>query len=129
MAKTKKHRSPARERYEKKTRVISCRVSVKLYDRLQRAKKVEGMSYTNILKAGLGLIEVKVRAEDEIRQKAYDEGEESGINRAAAIYMVSYPCGKCKKMIPVTTEEEKEAIRKFMVESGWCHADCNDRRY
>ena len=126
MAKRKKNKSPARGRYEKSHPVISFRVDKEFYDRLKAVKKVEGRSMADILKAGLGLIEVKMRKEEEIRQQAYDKGEENGIRMAEDLYMVTYPCSKCGKMKAVTTDEEKKAIRDFMVQSGWCHVDCND---
>ena len=123
----KKRKSPARDRYERNNPVVSCRVDRELYDRLQRAKKVEGMSYTDILKAGLGLIEVKIRSEEKIRLQGYDQGYEDAANAAYKLYAVSYPCSVCGKTIIVETKEEKEAIAKYMVEHGWAHGDCLNR--
>ena len=129
MARRKKNKSPARDRYEKSHPVISFRVDKELYDRLKAVKKVEGRSMADILKAGLGLIEVKMRKEEEIRQKAYDEGYEKGIEAAAELYEVPYPCSVCGKEIVVTTDEEKKAIAEYMREHGWGHGDCIERRY
>jgi len=126
MARRKRNKSPARDRYEKSHPVISFRVDRELYDRLKVVKKVEGRSMADILKAGLGLIEVKIRAEEEMWQRGYNEGYEKGIEAAEKLYMVTYPCSNCGQMKAVTTDEEKKAIRDFMVQSGWCHADCND---
>ena len=122
---SKSKKLPSRKRYEEKKPTISFRASRELYDRLQAVKKAEGKSNTDILKVALGLIEVKVRAEKEVRLEAYDEGWEKGVNSTWDVLAVTYPCGKCGKELTVDTEEEKKAIRKFIIASGWSHGDCN----
>ena len=128
MTKKKKRNPPSREKYERDNPVVSFRVDKELYDRLKAVKKVEGRSMADILKAGLGLFEVKIRKEAEIRQQAYDEGEENGINRAVEVHAVRYNCVICGKEMIVTTDEEKRAIKRYMREHGWGHAECHDRR-
>ena len=127
MAKRTKEKMPSRVKYKKDHPVVSCRVTKELYDRLRAIKKAEGRSMADILKAGLGLYEVKVRAEKEIRDKAYEEGHIRGYALAESVYKITYPCSICKKIMEVTTEEEKRAIRKFMIDEGWGHAACHDR--
>jgi len=129
MARRKKNKSPARDRYEKGHPVISFRVDKELYDRLKAIKKVEGRSMADILKAGLGLIEVKIRTEKEIWQQGYDEGQVNGYELAESEYKVTYPCSICGESIEVTTDEEKKAIAEYMREDGWGHADCINRRH
>lgn len=126
MTKGKKKKTPSRARYERSHPVVSARVDRQLYDRLQAAKLAEGKSFTDILRIGLGMLEVKVRKEKEIRQEAYEEGQLNGYELAEFEYKVTYPCSKCKRMMEVTTEGEKKAIRKFMVENGWHHGDCSN---
>jgi len=129
MARTKaKGIPPSRKKYEEDNPVVSCRVSKELYNRLRAIKKTEGKSMADILKAGLGLFEVKVRAEKEVRQEAYEEGQLNGYELAESEYKVTYPCSICGKSTEVTTEEEKKAIRRYMVEHGWGHANCINRR-
>jgi predicted CopG family antitoxin len=125
MAKKRRRNPPSRKRYEQSNPTISCRVSRQVYDRLQEIKKAEGKSMADILKVGLGLFEVKRRDEKTIRQEAYDEGWEKGINDAEALYAVTYRCSNCRKEMVVHTKEEKKAIREYMHEHGWCHGDCN----
>jgi len=125
MAQDKKRKTPSRIKYEQSHPTVSFRVSRELYDRLQAVKRAEGKSNTDILKVALGLIEVKVRAEKEIRLEAYDEGWEKGVNSTWDVLAVTYPCAKCGKEITVDTEEEKKAIRKFIIASGWSHGYCN----
>ncbi len=80
----------------------------------------------DILKAGLGLFEVKRRDQEAIRQEAYDNGWEKGLNDAEALYAVTYRCSNCRKKIVVTSDAEKRAIREYMHEHGWSHSDCNN---
>jgi predicted CopG family antitoxin len=124
----KKKKTPSREKYEKENPVVGFRISRELYDRLQSVKKAEGKSITEVLKVGVGLLEVKVRKEKEIRVQAYDEGWEKGASEAEELYSVSYSCSVCGEEIVVTTDEEKRAIKKYMREHGWGHANCINRR-
>lgn len=130
MAKGKKNKPPARDRYEKKNPVVSCRVDRALHDRLQAAKLAGGKSYADILRIGLGMLEVKVRKEKEIRDRAYEEGYDKGYEDAAKAgeeFVVPYRCVKCGEEIIVTTDEEKKAIAIYMRENGWGHGDCLNR--
>ena len=122
----KSKRSPSRIKYEETHRTFSFRVSKELYDRLEAVKKAESLSNTDIVTAGLGLYKVKVKAEEEVRREAYDKGWEKGNEEASNLYAVTYPCSKCRKEMTVTTDEEKKAIREFMVANGWQHCDCSD---
>ena len=127
--KNNKKKSPSRERYEKENPVFSARIPRRIYDRIQEVKRKEHLSNTDILMLALDPIEIKVRAEEEVRQSAYDEGWEKGITEAVELYMVTYPCSVCRKEIEVTTDEEKKTIRTYMREHGWGHADCINRKY
>jgi len=125
MAKKRK-KTPSRIKYEKEHPVLSCRSTKEIRDRLQEVKETLGMSNADVFKVGLGILEPKVRQEKEIRQQAYEKGQVNGYELAESDFKITYPCSRCKKMIEVTTEGEKKAIRKFMVQSGWCHGDCNN---
>lgn len=128
MSKGKKKKSPSRAKYERSHPTRSFRTSKELDDRIEAVKKAENMSLTDIVKVAVGLIEVKVRAEEEVRREAYDEGKLNGYELAESVYKVTYPCSICGKPMEVTTEEEKKAIRRFMIENRWHHGDCNDPR-
>ena len=73
---------------------------------------------------GLGLLEVKVSKEKEVRDRAYYQGFDEGYKDAEELYKVTYPCNVCRKTIEVMSTKEKEAIRRYMLEHGWGHADC-----
>lgn len=125
-SKDNKRKPPSREKYERENPVVSFRAPKEIYGSLQVVKEKQGKSYLDIMKAGLGLYEVKVRAEEEVRREAYDEGFEEAANIACDAFLVTYPCSKCGKDITVDTEEEKKAIREFMINAGWSHSDCSN---
>ena len=128
MRKRKGRKKPAsRIRYEQNHPVVSSRVSKELYNSLQVVKKMEGKSFTDILKVGLGLLEVKMHKEEEIRKEGYDAGYNDGFRQAEHLYKIACPCSKCGKMMAVTSDNAKKAIRKFMIEHRWGHAECPDR--
>ena len=114
----KKSKTPPRTKCKESYPTVSFRVSKELYDRLQAVKKAEGKSITDVLKVGVGLLEVEVRKGKEIRVQAYDEGWEKGIAEAEELHSVSYPCSVCGEAIVVTTEAEKKAIRDICVSVG-----------
>jgi hypothetical protein len=128
MAKRGKSKSPSRTRYEREHPVKSFRTDKELDSRFKAVKKKEGKSTADIFRIGLGIVEVKMRSEQEIWQQAFDEGEESGIGRAVAVHAVPYNCVICGEEIIVTTDEEKMAIKRYMREHGWGHKECHERR-
>lgn len=126
MAKKQRGNPPSRKRYETSHPVISLRTDEEIRNGLREAKEKKGMSCVDVLKVGLGLTELTIRAEEEIRQQAYEAGWERGNEVASNLYAVTYPCSKCGKEMTVDTDEEKKAIRKFLTSSGWHHGDCSD---
>ncbi len=128
MTKSKKRKTPSRQKYEEDNPVVSFRVLKDDRDRFLVMREKRGMSHGGVYRAGLGVIQVKVRAEEKVRQQAYDEGLEKGITEAMKIYMVTYPCSGCGKPIELDSPEEKVAVGRYMREHGWGHADCINRR-
>ena len=128
MAKGKAKRTPSRIRYEQSHPTVSWRVSKELYDRLQAVKEAEGKSVTDVLKVGIGLLEAKVSKENEAKRQGYEEGFNDGYEQAEARYKVTFPCSVCRKTIAVTDKTTKEAVKRYMVEHGWGHAECINRR-
>ena len=125
----KKKRTPSRIKYERDHPTVSLRVTKELKDRLQAVKEAEGSSITDVLKVGVGLLEVKVSKEKEVRAQAYDEGYDEGYRDAEELYKVTYLCKICRKTIEVMSVKEKEAIKGYMREHGWAHAECINRGY
>jgi len=122
-----KKKPPSRERYDKKCPVVSIRVPEKVYRRLQETTKKTGMSYADVLKVGLGLAEVKVRPQEEVRRDAYDGGMLEGFKVAEDDCKVTYRCSICRKLIELDTPEEKTSAARYMTEHGWGHAECHER--
>jgi len=129
VVKGRKRKTPSRVKYEQSRPTFSFRIYKDLDERIQEVKKAEGMSNTNIVEAGVGLFEVKVRKEKGVRAQAYDEGYDEGYKDAEELYKVTYPCKICRKTIEVMSMKEKEAIKGYMREHGWAHAACINRGY
>ena len=120
----KKRKSPSREKYEKENPVVSFRVPEKDYARFEVIRQKLGLSHGGVYRNGLGVIEVKIRSEEEIREEAYEQGKIEGFEIAESIYKVTYLCSVCGKEIEVETDVAKKAIRRYMREHGWGHTDC-----
>ncbi len=126
--KSNKKKSPSRERYDRKRPTFSYRNYEELNERINKVKKAEKVSNTNIVEAGVGLFEVKVAKEKEARDQGYKEGYEKGYAKAKSIYCFTFLCRVCREPIEVTDDNTKKAIEKYMFEHGWGHADCVNRR-
>ena len=124
MAKTAKKTPPSRVRYEAANPTVSCRVPKVVYDRLQAARKTEGRSFADVLKIGLGILEVRAADERKIRQQSHGEGYKGGYAEAERLYKVVYPCNVCREPIAVTSTQAKQAISQYMQEHGWAHSEC-----
>ncbi|MBI4201202.1 MAG: hypothetical protein HY531_02805 [Chloroflexi bacterium] len=124
MAKAAKKTPPSRVRYEAANPTVSCRVPREIYERLEKVKQVESRSFADVLKIGLGILEVRAKAEEEIRRRSHGEGHKKGYAEAERTFKVTYPCQVCRKTITVTSTKEKEAIQQYMQEHGWGHAEC-----
>ena len=125
MAKPIKKKAPSRARYEQSHPTVSCRVSREIYDRLQTVKEADSKSFANILKVGLGLLEVEVEEKEKIKRKGHAEGYRKGYTEAERLYKVTYPCDVCGEMLTVTAKNEKSAIKEYMQEHGWGHTECH----
>lgn len=121
-----KRKSPSREKYERNNPVASFRMSKKLGDKAREAKEKMDLSNRDIFEIGLGLLEPKIRAEEEVRQEAYEKGWEAGIKEAEELYAVTYNCRRCGKRMWVTSDGEKRAIKGYMWEGGWGHGNCSN---
>jgi len=118
-----KRKTPSRVRYEESNPTVSCRVPKKIYDRLQEIKLKQGKSFADILKIGLGILQLKARKEE----NAYSKGYNDGYRRAELEFKVTYACNVCGKLIVVSTRTEKEAIKQYMEEHSWGHRECHEK--
>jgi len=118
---------PSRARYNKAHPTLSCRVTKEMYDDLERVREKEGKSLADVIKIGLGRLEVKASEDDDIRNQGIEEGFGGGYRDAKNTYMVEYPCSVCGGMIVVSTADEKETIMEHMVENNWGHKSCHEQ--
>jgi len=123
MAKGKK-KPPSRVRYEAANPTVSCRVSRDIYNRLKEIKRNEGRTQGDVLKVGLGILEVKVGKEGEVFQRGYADGCENGRRDAESLWKVTFCCHGCGDLIDVATEELREAATECMQEHRWGHLMC-----
>jgi hypothetical protein len=123
-----KRKPPSRIRYEQSHPTVSCRVPRKLYDKLRKAKGTDGTSFADILKIGLGILEVRAQNEAELTRKGYGSGYKKGYADAESAFKISYACSICRGILTVTSKDEKEAIKAYMQEHGWGHRECHERR-
>jgi hypothetical protein len=65
--------------------------------------------------------------EAKVKKKAYEEGYRNGYAKAERRYGVTYPCSICRKIVMVSTEGKKEAIRKYRQQWRWGHKACHER--
>jgi predicted CopG family antitoxin len=124
----KKNKPPSRVRYEQAHPTVSCRVSRDVYQRLSSVMEEDSRSFADVLKVGLGILEVQAKGEREVRKKGYTEGYKKGYAEAEGQYKVTYPCSVCGGTLTVSSEEEKKDIKKYMREHGWGHKACHERK-
>lgn len=56
------------------------------------------------------------------REKGYDEGYQEAKDK----YCVVYYCSRCFGKLEVTSDDEKKAIKGYMRQHGWRHANCGE---
>ena len=89
MAKSAKRKAPSRTRYEQGHPTVSCRIPKELYERLRAVKDAEGKSFADILKIGLGMLEVQAKGEAEVRKQGHEAGYRIGYAEAERLYNAS----------------------------------------
>jgi hypothetical protein len=123
--KNNKKKSPSRDRYDKENPTVSGRMPKEKRDKFYANLAKSGRTVSDALNSLANELELKVIPIDEVRQQIFDEGMEYGMEAIDDLYAVKYPCSKCGKEMVVTDENEKKAIRDFMIENGWHHGDCD----
>ncbi len=132
MVNKNKHYPPSRDRYDEEHPIISIRVTKEVFDRVE-LKKAEGVTPYQILLAGLGMFEVKdkdiVKLKKDFYQKGFDEGEQTGINKATKAFAIYFTCKACRKRDYAYTPEQIEALTKYAESRGWLCQDCTERMH
>jgi hypothetical protein len=119
------HKPPARIRYEQSHPTMSCRLSRDEYALLkQRLEDLGGISFADFVKDSLGLLQLKMPATEEIRDRARDKG----YNQAMGKCQIWFYCAVCGKRIDMEPNSDShKAMIGFMKEHGWGHASCHGR--
>jgi hypothetical protein len=113
-----KNKPPSREKYEKNNPTVSFRVNNELYRKLEEARKIGALSYADIIRIGLGMIEPKVKAAEEELNDEYKEGFKDGWDNARVTYSIHYRCCVCGQIMRISSDEEEAAASKDMTENG-----------
>lgn len=115
------NKPPSRIRYEKSHPVITIRVSPDVYKRLQERGQA-GQSYADILRIGLD----KQEAYGAPLLKRIEELELEVLQTEELMEKrtVTYPCGRCGRLINVQSDKEKEVSREALIRAGFYHRSC-----
>ena len=116
----KNRKLPSRERYEKENPTVSGRMPKEKRDKFYANLAKSGRSVSDALNSLADDLELKVRPIDEAWQAGYEE--------AKNLYKVPYPCSVCGEPMVITSKKAKEAVMEFMIEHGWGHAKCHERK-
>jgi hypothetical protein len=116
----------SRFNYENNNPVVSARISMETYKKLQLVLKNTNMKLPRLIEHIVNGLEPKLIPIEKAKEEASDRGWEEGFSVAKDIYAVSYPCSKCRKEIIVKSDEEKAFIRKMMRQNDWHHGNCAD---
>jgi antitoxin component of RelBE/YafQ-DinJ toxin-antitoxin module len=112
----KPNKSPSRIKYEQSHPTISGRLPIEARDKLLANLAKLGMTISDALMVLAGELEIKVIPIDEARKQGFEE--------AMKLYMVTYQCFICRKLIAITSPETKKVVGKFLTEHGWGHPKC-----
>jgi len=100
---------PSQKKYNESHPTVSVRVSRELYDKLSELRRVSGKSLGDVLREAVG-------KQVPSTKQAYL----TGYNAAKSKYQVAYRCCVCGKTIIVNTENERNAIARFMGQTWHC---------
>lgn len=112
----------SRIRYEQSHPVIPIRVNQEVYDRLQELRG-NGQSYGDTLRVGLGIQETNLQP---LRDKINSlELENLELAELVERRTIRCPCYVCNKLLPIDSEQAKEACRKAL-KGRIRHITCKD---
>jgi hypothetical protein len=110
----RRHVPPSRLRYEERNPAITFRVPIEQQKKLADIRRRTGHTISQILREGLGLVEVKAG-------DAYNRGFKDGLGRFEA------PCSICGKPLEFDIKKESDAkavlLKAF---ADWCHGECKE---
>ena len=106
---------PSRIRYEKSHPVVSARLDMAHYKKLQETLKTEKKSFAQFLRETIDKAEV-------VYMKTYERGYTEGAEDA----QIWYYCKICGEEIYIEPNSEShKALIEYLEEHGWGHASCH----
>jgi hypothetical protein len=103
--------------YEERNPTVAGRVPLALFQRLQAQMKATGQSMGKILRTAL---DPALRD----RQADYDKGYADGYEDGKSDFVVTYPCRKCGRLLPVVSEAARAEVAELMPARGWECKEC-----
>ncbi len=119
MAKKKKN-PPSKIKYDQTHRTVIARLPKEKREKLLAVLKGLGVALPQLLLHFINEYEIKVKSIEEAKKAGYEE--------AKNLYMITFPCHSCGKLIPITGKQAKEAASKYMTEHGWGHKECPEKQ-
>lgn len=138
----RRHVPPSRLRYEATHPTVAVHCDLETKARLIALRDETGLSLGELVKRALGLLERDVESarrdgfnkglvegrragREEGRTAGLEEGRKAGFAEAVRRYRITYPCGKCGKLMAVTVGSgDANAARQAVIDAGWSHGEC-----
>jgi len=110
-------------KYEQSHPTVSCRLDKDTHALLkQRLEDLGGVSFADLVKDLLGLLELKIANTEEVKERAWGEG----YDEAEKEYQIWYFCAGCRERIDIDPNSAShKAMIGYMKEHSWGHASCH----
>ncbi|MFC2059598.1 hypothetical protein ACFLTZ_00695 [Chloroflexota bacterium] len=95
MAMKGKNKPPSGIRYEQENPTVSFRTDRNTYNRLQHIRDSQGISYGDVMRTGLDILEPKIITAEESWDKGFENGFQKGWDNAEITCTVAYRCHVC----------------------------------
>ncbi len=130
-----KRQPPSRERYQAAHPTIGVHVNRETYARLVDLRERSGLSFGELVKQALGVVEAGIeRSEQEafdLFDAGHEDGHRTGYEKAVAAYRLTFLCSICRAGVPIEVpagSPAAQAATAALVAAGWGHAECYRRR-
>ena len=138
----RRHVPPSRLRYDAAHPTVAVHCDLETKARLIALRDATGLSLGELVKQALellerdvesarrdgfnkGLVEGRRAGREEGRTAGLEEGRKAGFAEAVRRYRITYPCGRCGKLIAVEVgSEEASEARQALIDARWGHREC-----
>jgi hypothetical protein len=131
--KNNKHKTPSRERYEKRNPVWSVRMPKEWIDELEAELKSNGLSRRDFLGAALkkqSLNNEKIRVAwcrkdlDRGKEEGYKKGYDEGYKKGKMEWAIWCDCFYCKEAVFIKPKSDDHKLIIKNMEGLFCHSQC-----